>query len=64
MSENKTLKQQKFDVERQCEQQKEKIKSATEEISRIEAALFNAKSEVSLYRQKKNFVILLHRGRL
>ena len=46
MSENKTLKQQKFDVERQCEQQKEKIKSATEEISRIEAALFNAKSEV------------------
>ena len=48
MSENKTLKQSKFDMESKCGRQQEYIKTATEEISRIEAALFNAKSEVEI----------------
>ena len=47
MSESKSLKQQKQDMEAKCEKQDGYIKSAKEEISRLEAALFNSKSEVS-----------------
>jgi hypothetical protein len=58
MSENKSLKQQKFDMEALCDQQKEYNKSAKDEISRLESALFNAKSEVS-----SKVVLRVSRGR-
>ena len=44
MSENKGLKQQLLDMESKCEKQEGHIRSEKDEISRIEAALFNAKS--------------------
>ena len=46
MTENKGLKQQLLDMESKCEKQEGHIRSEKDEISRIEAALFNAKSEV------------------
>jgi wobble nucleotide-excising tRNase len=58
MWENKSLKQQKLDMESKCDRQKESIKTYTDEISRIEAALFNAKSEVKtlLFNRTNNAV--------
>ena len=53
MSESKSLKQQKQDMESKCDKQEGYIKSAKEEISRLEAALFNAMSEVSYFVQHR-----------
>jgi hypothetical protein len=45
-------------MESKCDRQKESIKTYTDEISRIEAALFNAKSEVKtlLFNRTNNAV--------
>jgi hypothetical protein len=46
MSMNRSLKQQKFDLEMLDQQRQAELNSARKEISNLESALFNAKAEV------------------